>query len=141
MIYWNVRQWIFSDCLAFHRNLTEFYTSFLKKFYIYSLSILLPTSRAAFWKNLTWSIAAIWRPILWFLRKIWLSDCLPSEKHFFIIINQNVGYPSIHSCCIFQKNSAVFIQNTVFTEMFCICKIYCQHLIFGNICAGIMFGI
>ena len=41
-------------------------------------------------------LATTWRPNLWVLRKIWLSECLPFENHFFLIINQKVGYPAIY---------------------------------------------
>ena len=61
LIYWNVLLWIFSDCLAFGKNPTEFYIYlFFKKIiytYIYIqfiIIVLLPTSHAAFWKNFTW---------------------------------------------------------------------------------------
>ena len=48
-IYWNVLLSIFSDCLIFDGNPTDF-ISFFKKI-TYTLSLLIPTSNAAFWKN------------------------------------------------------------------------------------------
>ena len=52
-INWNVLLWIFWDCLIFDGNPTDFYNSFFKKI-AYTLSVMLPTSNDAFWKNLIW---------------------------------------------------------------------------------------
>ena len=59
---------------------------------------MLPTSHAAFWKNFIW---CYWRPNLWVLRKIWLAECLPYENHFFLFINQKVGYPAIYTYTVY----------------------------------------
>ena len=76
LIYWNVLLWrISSHCLAFDKNPTKYYVQ------LPQLVLLLATTR---------------RPNLWVLRKIWLSECLPFENHFFLIINQKVGYPAIY---------------------------------------------
>ena len=48
--YWNVLQWIFSHCLFLTEIPLVLYLFFKKS--TYTLSILLPTSNAAFWKNL-----------------------------------------------------------------------------------------
>ena len=66
---------IYQYCIA-----TNFSCCFLEKFHLVLL------------------LATTWRPNLWVLRKIWLSECLPFENHFFLIINQKVGYPAI---CIY----------------------------------------
>ena len=55
-------------------------------------------------------LASTWRPNLWVLRKTWLSECLPFENHFFLIIYQKVEswIPChIYLYCIFSKNSAL----------------------------------
>ena len=77
-------------------------------------------------------LAIIWRSNLSVLRKIWLSECLPFDNCFFVIINQKIGYPDICSNCIFSKTSVVLrkLQTTISTKMFCIWKIYL--LLTGN---------
>ena len=101
LIYGNVLLWILSDCLDFDRNPLNFiYNSFLKKLYTFNLSILycyqlliLLFGRISPGAIISYHL----KPNLWILRKIWLSECfIIWESFFFLIINQEVGYPAIY---------------------------------------------
>ena len=100
LIYWNVLLWILSDCLAFDRNPTKFYTL---------LTLLFGRI----------SPGAI---ISYHLKTI----CLPFENNFFLIINQKVGYPAIYIYAVYFPKillSKKYKRYTVSTKMFCICRI------------------
>ena len=103
LIYWNVLLWILSDCLAFDGNPTKFYTLFLRNYiHIYQYCIATNFSHCFLEEfHLVLLLATTWRPNLWVLRKIWLSECLPFENHFFLIINQKVGYPAIYIYAVY----------------------------------------
>ena len=98
----NLLLWIFSDCLAFDRNPTDFMPLFLK--IIYYLSILLPTSHAAFMENFTWCYCQ--PPLEDLIFGSWerfdYLNVYSLRITFFLIINQKVWYPGIYSCCIFS---------------------------------------
>ena len=102
LIYWNAHLWFFSGCLAFDRDPTKFYIYlFFKKIIyihiIYQYCIATNLSCCFLEEfHLVLLLATTWRPDLWVLRKICLSERLPFENHFFLIINQKVGYPAVY---------------------------------------------
>ena len=142
LIYWNVLLWIFSDWLAFDRNLTDFIPLFLKK-YIHMICQYCYQLPCCFLEVLHQVVllATIWRSSLWILRKIWLFECLPFENHFFLIINQKVGYRSIYSYCMFSRNSAGLKNCKIPFPQKCFAfeRYIANYVIFGNICARLTF--
>ena len=75
LIYWNVLLWILSDCLAFDRNPTKFYTLLTLFFGRISPGAIISHH----------------------LKTI----CLPFENHFFLIKNQKVGNPAIYIYAVY----------------------------------------
>ena len=66
----------------------------------YNLSVLLRTSHIAFWKNLTSYVSAITSHHLKIqslsLEKDLTIGMFTFDNHFFLIINQKIGYPGIY---------------------------------------------
>ena len=95
------------------------YTSFFKKIYIHIIYpyCIATNFSCCFLKEFhqLQLLATTWRPNIWILRKIWVSECLAFENHFFLIINQKVGYSVIYICTVY------------FPKIFQFQNIYCFH--------------
>ena len=85
LIHWNLLAGIFSGCLVFERNHTDFIPLFLKKYisFIKIATNFLCCFLEEF--HLVLLLATIWRSSLTFYN-------LKFRNHFFLIINQKVGY-------------------------------------------------
>ena len=117
LIYWNVHLWFFSGCLAFDRDPTKFYIYlFFKKIIyihiIYQYCIATNLSCCFLEEfHLVLLLATTWRPDLWVLRKNCLSECLPFENLFFLIINQKVGYSVVYIYTEYFLKILLFLKN------------------------------